>query len=49
MTPAATAALSAAPMHAGLVEQARVAMLEHARARRAAILAAHSDVRMGPL
>ncbi len=43
MTPAVTAALSAARMHAGLVEQARVTMLEHARARRAAILAAHQD------
>lgn len=43
MTPAATAALSAARMHAGLAEQARLAMLKHARARRAAILTAHQD------
>jgi DNA-binding NarL/FixJ family response regulator len=43
MTPAATAALTAARRHAGLVEKARFAMLEHARARRAAILTAHQD------
>jgi DNA-directed RNA polymerase specialized sigma24 family protein len=43
MTPAATAALSAARRHASLLEKARVAMLEHAQARRAAILTAHQD------
>ncbi len=43
MTPAATAAVWAARMHAGLVEQARATMLVHARAKRAAILAAHQD------
>jgi DNA-directed RNA polymerase specialized sigma24 family protein len=43
VTPASDAALSAARMHAGLVERARATMLEHARAKRAAVLAAHQD------
>jgi DNA-directed RNA polymerase specialized sigma24 family protein len=34
-------ALLAARRHGGLAERARLAMLEHAKARRSAILAAH--------
>jgi hypothetical protein len=41
MNPAAAEALSLARHHGALGEQARLAMLEHAQARRSAILAAH--------
>jgi DNA-directed RNA polymerase specialized sigma24 family protein len=41
MTEPAAEALLNARRHAGLAEQARLAMLEHAKARRTAILAAH--------
>ena len=41
MSESAAEALLDARRHAGLAEQARLAMLEHARARRTAILAAH--------
>ncbi|GAA2371008.1 hypothetical protein Cme02nite_44800 [Catellatospora methionotrophica] len=37
----ATDALVAARRHADLAEEARISMLEHARARRGAIMAAH--------
>lgn len=41
MTDNAAEALLDAPQHGELAEQARLAMLNHAKARRAAILVAH--------
>jgi DNA-directed RNA polymerase specialized sigma24 family protein len=43
MTDAVAEALVEARRHAGLAERARLAMLEHAKARRAAILIAHQS------
>jgi DNA-directed RNA polymerase specialized sigma24 family protein len=41
MTDSTDEALLDARLHGGLAEQARLMMLEHAKARRSAILAAH--------
>lgn len=43
MTPSAAESLAQARRHGDLVERARLMMLEHARAKRAAILAAHRE------